>query len=879
MASRPLVLTSLTLLACSTLACASGKVTVNQPAPAAAPAQGGGQAAPAGAANGQRPGGDKPAPAKTIAELTKSSTKFAGLFTLYQDTVTGALQMVVRKDQVGKEFIYFSVTDEGALPAGQFRGAFGPNTVFAVRKTFNKIEFVTQNTAFYFDPASPLSRAAGANISPGVLASIEIVATDTATGEYLIKADDLFLTEALRQVKPTPSPASTPGSTFQLGSLSKAKTRVVSIKSYPLNTDVVVEYVYENPAPQNRGGPEITDARNVSVRMQHSFIEMPQNDFQPRYADSRVGYFSQEVTDQTSTSVTPWRDPINRWNLVKKDPTAAVSDPVEPITWWIENTTPVEIRPAVREGVLRWNAAFEAAGFSNAIVVREQPDTATWDAGDLRYNVLRWTASPNPPFGGYGPSFVNPRTGQILGADIMLEFVVVTNRLLQSRLFEVSGQALVDPALALEPAPGACAAQALLQQQALFGAAALRMAGATDAEMNEYLQQAIITLVLHEVGHTLGLNHNMKASEMLTPAQLRDSALVAQRGVSGSVMDYHAVNLGPRGAPKPPPFDVKPGPYDVWAIQFGYTPPLADGAADRARVTALLNRSTEPALAFGNDADDMRSPNGGIDPRVMVFDLSSDGLTWAADRIALADSLLVGLDRRYPQPGQDWATLRTAYLMVTGQKATAAVVASRYIGGVYVSRAVDGQPGAPAAPFIPVPLAEQQRAMRLLRTQFFAPDAWEAPPALLDRLQDPRRGFSGPGEPLLHARVLTAQRGVLQFLLAPPTMERITDSRLYGNQYSAARMMSDLTDAVFAADAGGNVNTFRQNLQVEYVTQVAAMVKGPMSRNYDYVARSAAVASLKRVQAQVQVPTGDAETRAHRQHLALLVSAALDPRS
>ena len=131
---------------------------------------------------------------------------------------------------------------------------------------------------------------------------------------------------------------------------------------------------------------------------------------------------------------------VNRWNLVKKDPDAPLSEPVEPITWWIENTTPVEFRPAIREGVLRWNEAFETAGFKNAVVVKDQPDTATWDAGDLRYNVLRWTASPNPPFGGYGPSFVNPRTGQILGADIMLEFIFVTNRVLQSEVFDVAGQ-------------------------------------------------------------------------------------------------------------------------------------------------------------------------------------------------------------------------------------------------------------------------------------------------------------------------------------------------------------------------------------------------------------------------------------------------------
>ena len=470
---------------------------------------------------------------------------------------------------------------------------------------------------------------------------------------------------------------------------------------------------------------------------------------------------------------------------------------------------------------------------------------------------------------------MNPLTGQILGADIMLEYIFVTNRLLQSKLFEYAGQSLMLPAdddrLGEDE-------QLLMQQQALFGATALQMSGASAADMDAYVYQAVVSLVLHEVGHTLGLNHNMKASQMLSPAELQDSALVARVGVSGSVMDYHAVNVSPPGGRRAAPFDTHPGAYDRWAIEFGYRPSLPDSAAEAGRRAALLARSSEQALAFGNDADDMRSPFGGIDPRVMVSDLSSDALTWAAGRMILSDTLLDEIDARYSKPGQDYASLRMAYLMVTGQKATAAVVASRYVGGVYVSRAVDGQPNA-GVPFAPVPLAEQQRAMQLLRTRFFAPDAWNASPELLAHLQDPRRGYSGPGEPALHARVLAAQRSVLQFLLAPPTQQRITDSRLYGNQYSAAQVMSDLTDAVFAADARGNVNTFRQNLQLEYVTELAAMIRGPGSAAYDYVSKSAAVASLKRVQAQVAVPAGDAETRAHRQHLALVVGEALNPKS
>ena len=184
----------------------------------------------------------------------------------------------------------------------------------------------------------------------------------------------------------------------------------------------MVDLAYDNPAPFNGGGKDITDARYVRVRMQHSFIEIPKNDYRPRKDDARVGYFMQERNDQTSKKVLPYQDMINRWNLKKKDPNAALSEPVEPIVWWVENTTPVEYRDAIVEAGLKWNEAFEKAGFKNAVVMKIMPDNADWDPADIRYNVIRWVSSPTPQYGAIGPSFVNPKTGQILGADITIEW-------------------------------------------------------------------------------------------------------------------------------------------------------------------------------------------------------------------------------------------------------------------------------------------------------------------------------------------------------------------------------------------------------------------------------------------------------------------------
>ncbi len=346
---------------------------------------------------------------KTVAELLKGTTALPGLFGLHQNRDTGALYLQLKKDQVGKEYIHFLHVLDGLPEAGNFRGVHLDTRIYSIERYFNRIEIRAEPTSLYFDSSHPLHRARFANVNRAVLVSTPIEAEDPKTGEIYIKADELFLKETLRQIKPTPNPKANPGDEFPIGNLSADKTRYVAVNNYPANTDITVEYVYENPAPFRKqdgsfsaGELAINDDRNISVTARHSLIAMPENDYKPRRDDPRVGYFTRVVQDMTSDdAVTPWRDLINRWHLRKKNPGAAISEPVAPIVWWIENTTPLEHREAIRQATLSWNAAFEKAGFRNAVEVKIQPDDADWDAGDIRYNVLRWTASPNPRFSGY----------------------------------------------------------------------------------------------------------------------------------------------------------------------------------------------------------------------------------------------------------------------------------------------------------------------------------------------------------------------------------------------------------------------------------------------------------------------------------------------
>ena len=809
---------------------------------------------------------------KSVKELTKSSEKIEGLFTIYRDTITGALQMLISDKQLNKEYIHFNQISNGVVDAGQFRGAYGNSKVFKVKKYYDKIEFVSQNTSFYFDPENAISKSKDANTSEGIMATVKIEAHNKKDSTYLIKADGLFLKETFSQVKPPRFPGSSP-TAFTLGNLDKTKTKINTIKNYTNNTNLEVEYVYSKPSVLNGGSDAVTDGRNVSIKVFHSLIAMPENDdYKPRFDDPRVGYFTSQVDDQTATNSRPYRDLVHRWKLIKKDPEAAISEPVTPITWWMENSTPVEWRTTITQAVLEWNKAFEKAGFKNAMVVKMQPDDADWDAGDINYNVLRWTSSPNPPFGGYGPSFVNPKTGEIIGADIMLEYVHFTNRVFTDRLFDLAkADAEFNAADYLKKNKVLCSFGHVMHENTMFGQAVIEASGASDLEMVRMKKEAMLALIMHEVGHTLGLNHNMKASQLFSPEELANKNLIEGKCLTGSVMDYAGINLTNDRSKQGQYYDTSVGPYDVWAIQFGYTPFTSE-----AEKVALLNRSTEPELIFGNDADDMRSPGKAIDPRVMIGDLSNDQIGYSINRIELVNSMMGTIKTKFAKTGESYQELRRAYYLLSSQRAIATGVISRFIGGVYVDRAMVDQQGG-TKPYTPVALEDQKRAMNALKTHVFSPNAFSAPKELYNYLAMQRRGynfFGGPEDPKIHRQVLIYQQNVLRHILHPNTLQRITDSELYGNEYSLSAFMTDLNLAIFKADIYGNVNSFRQNLQIAYTNTLIDMLTGKQSSRYTNNAKSMALYNLKQIRTMA-APTGNISSKAHKQHLRTLIDNAL----
>ena len=814
---------------------------------------------------------------KTIKEVTEQCKKYTGLFNIYQDTTTGKTYLEITEDKIGKEYVYFAYVLDGILDAGYARGGYKDNSVFKIVRYFDRIDFILQNTNYYFNKNTELSKAENANINQPLFYSEKIAAL-TADDKskkktYLIETDNLFLGENLTQIKPTKMPTDK-ADAFTLGTLSSKKSKYLSINNYPENSDIAVEYIYENPSPVNNGTDEVTDARFVSVKLQHSLIEVPQNNFKPRYDDPRVGYFIEKVTDQTSTSATPWKDLIHRWDLQKKDPNAKISEPVKPITWWIENTTPKEFRPIIKNAVLAWNEAFETAGFKNAVECYEQPDTASWDAQDIRYNVIRWTSSPRPPYGGYGPSFVNPRTGQILGADIMLEFIYLSNRLPYEKLYDVAALDNLQPESNLNY--DNCAYGEAMHQNILYGTQIMNAFDFSEINKDEFIKQALYDLVLHEVGHTFGLNHNFIASQLHTPQEIQDPVLGATIGLTASVMDYTIPNISPDKTKQGLFFDIKPGPYDKWAIQYGYVNTVND-AEEKETLQKILAESVKKENRFMNDADDMRSVGRGIDPRANLYDMSDDAIGYAIGNIKMVNDALPKLLKKYSTPNKSYHELRNGYLALSGHYARSLNVIGRYIGGVYVNRNFVGQDTS-SKPFTPVPYTEQKRAMQALTQYAFSKNAFKTPNNIYTYLQMQRRGYDFRREnedPKIHDRILNTQRAVLDELLNNTVMLRLTDTKLYGNKYSVNAMLKDVTNGIFIEDLGASVSTIRQNLQEEYVSRLLNIVDTKSA--YAYTSKSAAFGEVQRILTWMEANTGgDPATAAHRAHIVYLINSALD---
>ena len=304
--------------------------------------------------------------------------KIEGFMNILHETEKDKYYLIIEKEKLNKEFIYFTYILNGPQAVGASGGSLGDGSILEFRKFKDDIGLYKINTKFTYDESNKISQSKLTNIIEAFMGRFKVVVKEE--DKYLISADKLFLSEILTNVTPNIPKEFMEYYDLAIGKLSKEKTYIADIRNYPKNTAIEINYGFFNPKPKPSGSVDaVADKRYTFISARHLFVEMPDDSFETRIADQRIGYFSEKVTDLSTYDNYPARDLMNRWRLVKKNPDAELSEPVKPVVFWVENSTPKEIRPFVVKGIEGWNEAFEEAGFKNAIVAKIQPD----DAGNL----------------------------------------------------------------------------------------------------------------------------------------------------------------------------------------------------------------------------------------------------------------------------------------------------------------------------------------------------------------------------------------------------------------------------------------------------------------------------------------------------------------
>lgn len=853
----------------------------------AKPAQG--AAAPAGAA---RDSGAAPSPFKKFADLIKGATHRPGYFDTYEKGEN--LYLVIPKDRLGKDFLMEMKIAQGIgaqfLFGGQMLNVF-EGQVMALERHGDRVVLVQRPHRFVAREGGAAQRAVDLTFGSSVVeqAKIESIRDDSA---IVINTYDWWVSDLSGvSLGVRFAVSTTPGRPGQ-ASFDKQRSFLETVKGFPQNLNVRARLTFRPSEPV--AWPSVPDGRYVSLSLFYTLAALPEVPMTPRLGDDRVGNFLTVHKDFSQEDSVTFVRYVNRWRLEPGERVGDLWKPKKQIVYYIDPNVPDEYRPYMKAGVENWNKAFEAAGWKDAIRAEPLPEGA--DAEDIRYSTLRWNVSDNPSYGAIGPSVVDPRTGEVLDADILFESSMFGN-------FRNAWRNLVNPSTAAEAflqtlqfnenelnsaqRGGELASLGTtMAAQGAFLATVLAERGVIapgDPVPMRYVAEAAVWVTAHEVGHTLGLQHNFRSSTSTPFAKLHDRAWADTNGLFSSVMEYPTPNVAPRGKANGYYYNPGVGSYDKWAITYAYT-------ADAARAQAVARQVADKRNNYGTNAE--AGGPGAIDPSINVYDLSDEPLTWARERTQMIRELWQTLPKNVLTDNYRYWDLTAAFQSLFGQYAQAVSPAVKYIGGQYINRDHVGDPQG-RRPFVAVPKAQQRDALTFLVDRVFAEQAFALPQDVLAQFGSNRwfhwgtnTTWAGRIDYPYHEQVVGFQSAVLGQLISPFRLAAIRDGETkFGaaNVVTIPEVMNDVTQAIWSevwAAPGRNISATRRDLQRAYIDQLTTIIATPQDRtpaDARAVARARLVDLNRRLGARLTPPvTYDAYTVAHLQEARARIAKALE---
>lgn len=716
----------------------------------------------------------------------------------------GKVYLVIATSQLGKDFIETSVPWTGL---GGFNLAAGepyvaPARIMRFERADGNVVIRWPNTFARVAEQTPQALGARSSLPGSVVAVAPIVAqSDT----MLVIAAAPFLGDLADLHARFDSVASKPGHTYRLDA---TRSFFITAKSFPENTLLRVSQTWSTDSPDTIDNAP--DPRSIEVRLTYNIIAAPQDGYRPRIADPRVGYFSQPLID-FGTDRKMLRNVYYaiRWNFMPEHP-GQPSVAQHPLIFTLNNNVPVEYRDVVKQALLQWNAAFERVGILNAIQVQQQPDDPAFDVDDIRHNMVSWFDTTAPQYGAEALIVDDPRTGE-----------------------EINSGINVDAVLGLSP-------------RAAYRYLVAPARGLRDSEdlEKQFALDFVHSIVLHESGHDFGLQHNFIGSMAYSAKQLQDPAFTAKNGIASSVMEYSPINVWPKGTAQGEYNQLVLGPYDYYAIQYGYEN-IANASTPEDEVPTLnrlASRWSDPTYRFASDEDVFFDRGHAIDPRVQQFDLTNHPLTWEMTQLSMLHGIMNAVDKRFPKPGEPYEEARRAFSYALRVYVRDVVMPAHVIGGEYISRANAEDPHS-APPLQPVSRGDEYAAWQALQTYLFSDAAWSFSPNVLNKLTYSEVSTFADGlwiynptprHDVAFVQVAAqAQDRVLSELFAPLTLQRIDE---LSTKYAPGTTMTlaDLFDWTRAGIYGdlqsgtiARAGVVRRNVQMSFAKRLSQLWTAP----------------------------------------------------